>query len=168
MMFPVLIAALLSFSCTKGGVTSEDPMNPGGTAVVPSTLNKTLMLQLVNDVRKKGCQCGDTYLKPVGALTWNDKLEEAAYKHSQDMYQKDYFGHNAPDGSNGGVRIQRAGYNWAAYGENIAQGPRTEKEVVEGWLRSPGHCKNIMSKSFKEMGVAKVGSYWTQAFGTPK
>jgi len=51
------------------------------------------------------------------------------------------------------------------YGENIGMGYKNEKEMVEGWLKSPGHCKNIMNKGYKEMGVAKVGSYWTQTFG---
>ena len=69
------------------------------------------------------------------------------------------------DGSNGGVRIERAGYDWATFGENIAMGYRTEKDVVADWLQSPGHCKNIMNRNFKEMGVARVGNYWTQEFG---
>jgi uncharacterized protein YkwD len=38
--------------------------------------------------------------------------------------------------------------------------------VIDGWLKSPGHCKNLMDKSYKEMGVAKVGTYWTQEFAT--
>lgn len=131
-----------------------------------SSVNKTMMLQLVNEVRKKGCQCGDTYYYPVKEVLWNDQLEKAAYNHSLDMYTNEYFSHVAPDGSNGGVRITRVGYNWKAFGENIAAGYRSEKEVVDGWLSSPGHCKNIMSTNFKEMGVARVGNYWTQEFGS--
>jgi len=34
-------------------------------------------------------------------------------------------------------------------------------------LHSPGHCANIMNKNFREMGVARVGDYWTQDFGSP-
>jgi uncharacterized protein YkwD len=82
------------------------------------------------------------------------------------MYKNKFFAHVAPDGSNGGVRIKRAGYPWMAFGENIAAGYRTEKEVVKGWIESPGHCKNIMSKLYKEMGVGRYGNYWTQEFGT--
>jgi uncharacterized protein YkwD len=37
--------------------------------------------------------------------------------------------------------------------------------VVDNWLKSPGHCKNIMNKAFKEVGVGRVGDYWTQNFG---
>ena len=53
-----------------------------------------------------------------------------------------------------------------AYGENIAKGHPTEKAVIEGWLNSEGHCKNIMSPMFKEMGAARVSTYWTQEFGS--
>ena len=128
-------------------------------------VNKITLLKLVNAARKKGCQCGDTYYNPAPALTWNEQLEAAARLHSADMYSKKYFSHTSPDGKKAGDRIEKAGYHWMMYGENIGMGYKNEKEVVEGWLKSPGHCKNIMNKDYKEMGVAKVGNYWTQTFG---
>ena len=164
-IFLLLFVALISFSCTKGDLSTVRTDDPASSSAIPNTVNKTVMLQLVNEVRQNGCQCGDTYYNPVPVVSWNNQLEAAAYEHSEDMYTNEYFDHVAPDGSNGGVRIQRAGYNWFTFGENIAAGYRNEKEVVTGWLQSPGHCKNIMNKSFKEMGVARVGNYWTQEFG---
>jgi len=131
------------------------------------SLNKTVMLQLVNDARKKGCNCGKTYYAPVLALTWNNQLEKAAYNHTNDMFRNKYFSHTGSDGSASSERITSAGYNFRYYGENIAQGYSTEKDVVAGWLSSPGHCANIMNKNFKEMGAANVGDYWTQDFGNP-
>ena len=60
-----------------------------------------------------------------------------------------------------------------AVGENIAAGATSAEEVMEGWLASPGHCENIMSPRFSEMGIAWVvdpksasGVYWAQTFGT--
>lgn len=125
-----------------------------------------MMLQLVNEARKKGCQCGDTYYYPVAAITWNNQLEEAAYVHTTDMYRNKFFSHKAPDGSRAGNRMDRAGYNWKTYGENIGEGYKSERDMVKGWLSSPGHCKNIMNKAFTEMGVARVGNLWTQEFGS--
>lgn len=159
MFFLPLIFALIT-SCTKD---STPVVNDN---VVPSTVNKTVLLQLVNDARKKGCNCGSTYYASTTALTWNDQLEKAAYDHSKDMSQNKYFSHTGSDGSESGERISNAGYAWKWYGENIAAGYPTESEVVAGWLSSPGHCANIMNKNYKEMGVAKVGDYWTQDFGS--
>lgn len=129
-------------------------------------INKTLLVQLVNNVRKQGCQCGDTWYPAVPAITWNSQLEQAALIHSSDMYTNNYFSHAAKDGRKAGDRLDIIGYRWRTYGENIAFGYYSEREVVKGWVMSPGHCKNIMSKTFKEMGVARVGNYWTQVFAT--
>jgi uncharacterized protein YkwD len=165
-LFLTFLASLfLLVSCTKGDLSDGSTNGTEIPTTVPASVNKTVMLQLVNDVRKTGCQCGDTYYYPVSAVSWNNQLEAAAYKHSEDMYTNNYFDHTAPDGSNGGVRIERAGYNWTSFGENIAMGDRSEKEVVADWLQSPRHCKNIMNGNFKEMGVARAGNYWTQEFG---
>jgi uncharacterized protein YkwD len=132
----------------------------------PIPVNKTLLLQLVNQVRQKGCQCGDTWYPAAPPLSWSTQLEKAALIHSNDMYANKYFAHAAKDGSKAGERIDQVGYRWRTYGENIAFGYRTEKEVVKGWLTSPGHCKNIMGAAFKEVGVSRVGEYWTQVFAT--
>jgi len=139
-------------------------VGPGPKTTAKESLDKIGILKLVNAARKKGCQCGDTYYYPAPALTWNEQLEQAAFAHSKDMSSKNYFNHTAPDGSRAGDRIEKAGYHWLTYGENIGLGYKSEKEVVEGWLKSPGHCKNIMNKDYKEMGVARVGNYWTQEF----
>ena len=160
-----LLVVMMLISCQKSELAIEENASTD-PAVTTSGVNKSLILQLVNDIRKKGCQCGDTYYYPAAAVSWNNQLETAAFAHSADMFENEFFSHTAPDGSNGGLRIQKAGYNWNTYGENIATGYKTESEVIKGWLGSPGHCKNIMNKNFKEMGVARVGAYWTQTFGT--
>jgi uncharacterized protein YkwD len=157
MFFPFAFALLMA--CTK----SEVPVNE--SSVTPK-VNKTVLLQLVNALRSKGCNCGDDYYGPVPAVTWNVQLETAAYNHSNDMFINKYFSHTSPSGSSSGERIRNAGYSWSAFGENIAVRYADEKSVIEGWLESPGHCSNIMDKSSKEMGVAKVGSYWTQVLAT--
>lgn len=132
----------------------------------PATVNKALILQMVNDLRSKGCKCGDTYYPPALPVVWNSLLEAAASAHANDMYKKNYFSHIGSDGSNGGMRIDKAGYKWVAYGENIAAGYGSELSAIEGWILSPLHCKNMMNKSYKEMGVARAGNYWTQDFAS--
>ena len=160
------VAAVLFSACKKEDVNTvpslvEDPT----ISNLPSTVNRSQLLQLVNDVRQKGCLCGDTYYPSTTPVVWNSQLELAAYNHSSDMYRNKYFSHTGLDGSNPGARIDGAGYHWMHYGENIATGYTTERLVVDAWIKSPGHCRTIMNKDYKEMGVARVGDYWTQEFG---
>ena len=57
----------------------HNTINAPNTVDPTVSVNKTLMLQLVNQVRQKGCKCGDTYYYPVQPVKWNNQLEEAAY-----------------------------------------------------------------------------------------
>ncbi len=127
--------------------------------------NARELLQLVNQLRKEGCRCGRKRMKPVSPLKMNRLLNRAARSHANDMARNDFFEHRGSNGSSISDRIAQAGYNWQAVGENIFWGRVGIKEVFEGWRDSPGHCKNMMSKDFREMGFAKVGIYWVQEFG---
>ncbi|HEV2610111.1 MAG TPA: CAP domain-containing protein [Noviherbaspirillum sp.] len=133
------------------------------------------VLSLVNAARARERSCGAKKFKPAPALRWNATLAATALKHSRDMAKYDYFGHEGRDGSTAGPRATREGYAWRMVGENVAAGQGSAKQVVEGWLSSPGHCVNIMNGEFKEMGAAyainaqsKATIYWTQVFGTPR
>lgn len=159
-----LILFGLVFSCKKDDSTIKTTENSGGNAIVYN-LNKTTILDLVNKARQTGCTCGVTIMPPVATVSWNDQLAKAADNHSADMNLKNYFSHTGSDGSDPGTRIAASGYSWQAYGENIALGYPNEQAVMDGWLKSEGHCKNIMSVNFVEMGAAREGDYWTQDFG---
>jgi uncharacterized protein YkwD len=161
MLFPILFATLFSFSANNDTLKHKLPVY---NVVANTVVNKTQLLRLVNQVRAKGCQCGDTYYYPVAPLTWNDQLEAAAQAHSNDMLSRKYFNHISPEGNNAGVRLDKAGYNWGAFGENIGMGYQDESEVVAAWKASAGHCKNLMNGKYTEMAVARAGTYWTQTF----
>lgn len=131
---------------------------------------KREFLENINHVRQKGCNCGTTHMAPAPPLVWNDQLEKAATGHAADMSKKGYFSHNSKDGRTSDQRMVAAGYGYNGYksfavGENIAQGQMSIAEVMTGWFKSPGHCKNLMNPEFKEIGVAKYNDYWVQDFG---
>lgn len=78
----------------------------------------------------------------------------------------------SPEGSTPAQRAQAAGYSSGFVGENIAAGYDTPEQVVDGWMKSPGHCLDIMEPRYRYPGVgyyyqsnAKMRSYWTQDFG---
>ena len=123
------------------------------------------LVKLVNEYRTQGCTCGNEQMPAVGTITWNETFAKTAYLHSKDMNDKNYFSHTGKDGSSAGERLERQGYDWRTYGENIAEGYTTEKSVIEGWIDSEGHCRNIMNPNFQEMGLGRESNYWTQVFG---
>ncbi|MGZ3778191.1 MAG: CAP domain-containing protein [Mucilaginibacter sp.] len=145
------------------GISATGPISPRDNF-------KKEFLARINGARHKGCNCGDLYMPPAPPLTWNDDLEKAAIGHAQDMYYKNYFSHTSKDGRTTSHRVINAGYKFKGYkafyvGENIALGQMSIDEVMDGWLKSPGHCKNLMNAGFKEVGVAQFNQYWVQDFG---
>lgn len=160
-----IIFAMSLLSCNKEETTGT-PSN-GYYAQAPATPQQQKLLDLVNKVRATGTQCGSTFYPPTTPITWNNTLAQAAQKHSDYMDSKNDLNHTGANGSNPGERITAEGYQWSTYGENIAVGYPTEEAVIQGWLESEGHCKNIMNPDFKEMGIATKGAYWTQVFATP-
>jgi uncharacterized protein YkwD len=129
---------------------------------------KATILSEVNKVRASGCKCGRDKMPPAWALSWSDKLEKAAVRHAKDMFDNEHFDHKGTDGSTLSERINATGYKWTLIGENISFGYSDASEVVQGWISSPGHCRNMMNPSFKEMGAAKAGSYWVLDLGATR
>jgi len=90
------------------------------------------------------------------------------------MAERNYFAHDTLEGVTPWDRMKAQGYSFRAAGENIAAGQPTLEAVVQGWVDSPGHCQNLMSADFTEVGMGRFdkagstyGVYWTQDFGKP-
>ena len=135
-----------------------------------STEFKREFLEDINHVRQKGCNCGITYMPPAQPLVWNDLLAIAAKGHAHDMFNQNYFSHTSLDGRSMQDRINASGYTYNGFksfmiGENIAMGQQSIAEVMQGWFKSEGHCKNLMNPGFKEIGIAEYKNYWVQDFG---
>ncbi len=147
------------------------PAPPAGPD--PSTIAfEDAVLALVNQHRASGAVCGSTPYPPAPPLAMHSQLRAAARGHSQDMAAQGYFSHTSLDGRTYAQRIRHAGYVASPIGENIAAGYSTPQSVVTGWMASTGHCSNIMSGSYRSIGVgyaflaaSPYGHYWTQDFG---
>lgn len=132
------------------------------------------VLELVNRARAQPRRCGREDFGAAPGVRWSQQLERAASAHARDMAQRGTMSHSGSDGSAPAQRVTRVGYTWSAVGENIAAGQRDPESVVKGWLASPGHCANLMSPDYTEVGVAfatnpasEAGIYWTQVFAAP-
>jgi uncharacterized protein YkwD len=115
------------------------------------------ILQFVNEDRKQ---------HGLSLLIFNEMESSLALKHSQDMAAgRVKFGH---DGFNSRAKAIQKEVGASEIGENVASGPMTAREVVDGWLNSPGHKKNIEG-NFMLTGIGlardkKGDIFFTQIF----
>lgn len=145
---------------------------------------------LINNIRARLDACGDKGMLAIAdagrpapeiperpALTWNDRLADAALGHSRAMASQSFFDHVDPQGRTVGGRVDRVGYRWRVVGENLAAGHADIDEAVRGWLLSTGHCEVMIDARFTEFGLARVnptnpgdpyGSYWTLVVAQPR
>jgi uncharacterized protein YkwD len=118
------------------------------------------VVRLTNDERRQaGCP----------ALAVDGQLVTASLRQSNYMARTRLFSHVWRDGSTFVDRSEAAGYQQPA-GENIAWGYRTAPDVVNAWMGSPGHRKNILNCKAKSFGAgvafaADGTPYYTQVFG---
>ena len=185
----ILIISLFS-GC--GGTSGNSTTVLGETKDYPKiSLNQQELLNAINEARsvQRDCYPNDPQrgvVGPVPDLYWNAELYASALEHSTDLAYSDTFSHygsgteyditgnGSPSAFN--ERILANGYgNYYSIGENIAGGQQSIEEVMKAWLASPGHCANIMSDKYTEVGVAIVtkedstyGIYWTQNFGSKR
>ncbi|MFI5491043.1 CAP domain-containing protein [Actinoplanes sp. NPDC051859] len=150
--------ALIPAAAIIGLITLASPAQ--AATVSPTTL-QTQVVTLSNQARvKAGCKA----LKVNAALLW------AARGHSKYMATTGRFSHTGARNSTFTARARAAGYT-AARSENIAWGYRTAREVVNAWLKSPGHRANLLDCGAKTMAVGVVyaangAPYYTQEFGS--
>ncbi len=114
-------------------------------------------------------------------------LNHSARQHSVEMGTFNYFAHESLDAGTPGARIKSYYTLSQTYGENIAAGNVDPIATMHQWLcdkatgttvccadaaSCDGHRRNIMSGSFKALGVgygfvttSTYRAYWTQDFG---
>ncbi len=102
-------------------------------------------------------------------LRLNHKLSVAARRHARSMAARNYFAHGNFVGRIRATRYFRGVRSWTV-GENIAWGSwafATPASINDGWMHSPKHRDNILSRRFREIGigVAKGAPVGGQSLG---
>lgn len=170
----IIILLLFLFGCgSKGGhdISASRPQgeHPSLKKANPSPANVAVanseVLDIINKVRSEDRLCGDQHSQPVGPIKWNEKLVEAARRHSKDMARNDLLGHTGSDKSSPTDRLLATGYRIRTIRENVGAGQKSIEEVVNKWLKSPGHCRNIMADDVTEIGLYAVKGDWTNFQG---
>jgi uncharacterized YkwD family protein len=137
----------------------EQPTQPSEVTLVPSEVSayEQQVVDLTNQEREK---------QGLPALKLDTELSKVAKEKSIDMKNNHYFSHTSPNYGSPFDMMKQFGISYRAAGENIAMGQPSPEEVVNAWMNSDGHRKNILSSSFTHIGVGHVadGNYWTQMF----
>ena len=137
----------------------------------PKELERRIF-QLTNEARRKN---GLSALEPDNMLT------TLAREKSDDMAKRQYFSHTNPEGKTiidhyDDEKPAKIGL-LGKIGENIHMGQRNDysdiktsaRVIVDSWMISPGHRKNILDPAYTHLGVgvAVKGKecYATQSFG---
>lgn len=99
--------------------------------------------------------------QPMSPFTFSSGMSRAAADHCAEQ-AKGAFGHGGSGGSNPAARIRRYGVWTLGWGENIAYGKSTARDVVlalivDDGLRERKHRKNIFSPKFNYAGAAFGG-----------
>jgi uncharacterized protein YkwD len=117
----------------------------------------------------------------LSSLSWNSALSKIAGKHSRDMAKRKYFDHQSPEGHGFSDRYKKGGYSCSVPvkatiytgAENIFQNNLYDRVVyvngaarydwnsmqkiaettVQGWMKSPGHRKNILTPHWRSEGI---------------
>lgn len=115
------------------------------------------VLSLINSERAKN---------GLSALSIDSNVQKAAAVRANEITES--FSHTRPNGTTCFTALAENGATYTKAGENIAYGQRSAQEVVNAWMNSEGHRKNILTPDFTKTGIGCVSVngtlYWTQFF----
>ena len=171
-----MLAALLFLPSAWGQVrVKSGALSRSGGILHPKELERRIF-QLTNEARRKN---------GLPSLDSDNDLAVKARAKSADMLTNNYFSHTNPEGKTLKDRMQEekpASFQTISrVGENIYMGSRFDysvdvktqaRMIVDGWMTSPGHRKNILDPSYTHMGVGVAAKdkmcYATQIFAQVK
>lgn len=162
LLFTSLFALITACSVPPAVTGSNVPVaTPSGGTVIRPANDRIMKLtrevhELVNEYRLR---------KGLSVLAWNEAAASQALIHSQNMASRKIgFGHGGFNERVDKLRKLMPAAN--AFSENVAMGYPNAREVVDGWISSTGHRKN-MEGAFNAagIGISDNGAlYYTQIF----
>lgn len=101
-------------------------------------------------------------------------LDTAGQSYARELVDGGYFAHVSRRGKTPEARVEAAGYGPVRLvAENLAKGLFTPEEVVERWMKSPGHRRNLLRAGVTDTGLGvavgtdeqgEVEVVWDQLF----
>ncbi len=162
------------YNTTISKIKASNPQLKDSSSLKPGQKLKIPDQGTVSDYEKEVARLVNVERSKAGLqkLTLNAQISKVARIKCQDMINKKYFSHISPTYGSPFKMMESFGIRFSAAGENIAYGQKTPAEVMRGWMNSPGHRANILSRTYTNIGVgcakSKTGvNYWSQMFTKP-
>jgi len=149
----LLVTVFLICALPSPGYSAEDQV-----LVYPTDPMVQEFVRLVNAKRRSlGC----------AELKWDSRVAAIAFFHSADMVSRHFFSHTNPDKKGPAERLQASHLGFSSAAENLVRCAKTAPEAFDAWLRSPGHCRNMLDTRFTRHGVGRVQDRWTHILIRP-
>ncbi|MBR7746044.1 CAP domain-containing protein [Undibacterium baiyunense] len=113
-------------------------------------------IRTLNTLREREQVCGTEIMPATQALSWNVKLQAAAFEHSVQMAASNLVSHTSLDSRQLRDRVNFVGYKFQVIGENITTRPANLMTAMQAWHSSGPHFKQMLSAEFTEFAVACV------------
>ncbi|MED2973773.1 CAP domain-containing protein [Fictibacillus sp. B-59209] len=99
-------------------------------------------------------------------LKWDPSLTNVAQVKANDMEKNNYFSHNSPTHGSPFELMDKMDIPYSSAGENIAVGQKSPEQVVNDWMNSEGHRKNILNPDYTHIGIGYTDNedFWAQEF----
>ena len=144
----------------RAGAASAEPAEPAPFGALEATFHEQ-----VNGVR------ASQHLIPLRRLPEIDRVARA---HSEDMASRSYLSHVSPEGRNPVDRLHGggvSGFTLAAENAGMTSRPDPNTEILQGWLHSADHRRNLYAPPFNAtgIGIARAADgtfYYTQLYIT--
>lgn len=154
-------------SASKGSSSlsqNSSNKNSSNTASVEDGHNFDYAYEVFEIVNKERAKKG------VKKLTWSDEIAELTDIRAEELDEK--YSHERPNGERCFSIFDEYDLTYSTAGENIAMGQRSPEQVMDAWMNSDGHRKNILNKDFTSMAVGCYSSngllHWVQLFANLK
>ena len=171
--FLLLLLSSLLTSCAHAPAPTGHtvPAKRPQPAISVVRLEKQIHLLINKERQKQG----------LSQLSADDALSLIARRHSRDMAARKYFDHISPEGHDFAYRYRQGNYDCSVAtgstiykgAENIAQNnlydsvttingeaffdwnslDKIAETTVQGWMKSPGHRKNILMPHWNQEGI---------------
>ncbi|WP_130859801.1 CAP-associated domain-containing protein [Gracilibacillus phocaeensis] len=113
------------------------------------------MLEITNSIRRN---------QELTELSWDERTAKVAKSHSEEMREEEFFSHSSSNGEGLVKRLDMAGIDYTAAGENIAMHSPDAVEVIHQWLHHKGQREALLKEEYTHLGVGVHRTHYTQNF----